>query len=115
MGAITAADYLRATSWIPVEIKHMNKNPWGAFRFSIGLWVGHTVTPNNLVNRNGWDNTRKMRTKYVGALDILNYSYKVPRQPGERVSYEGEEPAQVLKCPCCSSLLAIPFRRNIWT
>ena len=108
MGAITAADYLRATSWIPVEIKHMNKNPWGAFRFSIGLWVGHTVTPNNLVNRNGWDNTRKMRTKYVGALDQrLNYSYKVPRQPGERVSYEAPSAAALRQTVTLGALLSL--------
>jgi hypothetical protein len=67
--------------------------------------VGHSVTPNRLVSHDGWDSTRKIRTKYVGALDILNYSFKVQ---GGVTSYEYEEPAQVLKCPCCSSYLAIP-------
>jgi hypothetical protein len=33
---------------------------------------------------------RKMRTRFVGAVDILNYSYKNSNVTGERISYDGK-------------------------
>ncbi len=63
---------------------------WGAVPFRIGLWVGGNLTPNSL--QTGWKNGRPIR----GALDILK---------GEK----GEgEPAQILTCPACGALLAVP-------
>jgi hypothetical protein len=73
--AITAADYLRATRWLPRQLEKRFENPWGDSRFSVGLWVGHSVAPNNLVSRTGWDNTRRIRTKNVGAIDILLFIF----------------------------------------
>ncbi len=68
---------------------------WGSTRFSIGLWVGGSVTPNGLYDCSY--RTPNGRVEPIrGALSILR-------------GMEGDgEPAQVLKCPCCETQLAIP-------
>lgn len=95
---LTACEMLRVMTtdrgprgWRPKKSTNPKDNLWGLFQFSIGLWVGGNVTPNNLFRFN------ISRTERVnGALEILQ---------GE----EGEgEPAQVLKCPACPSHLALP-------
>lgn len=105
LSAVTAAEYLRTNKWLPNNVKS-DKN-WGSTPFSIGLWLGGDVTPNNIVDHLGWDAIRKIGTRHAGANSILNYAHKTSVRPGERVSSSGE-PAQVLKCPCCSSLLSVP-------
>ena len=66
------------------------------------------VTPNNLAAGQSFDNERKVSTRHVGALDILCYRHHQVQKPGEIISGAEGEPAQVLKCPRCSALLAIP-------
>ena len=107
--AIVAADYLRVVDWSPKQMPSKVSPLWGEQRFSIGLWVGESVTPNNLVTRNGWDNTRKARIRYPGAIDILMNRHRESPVQGEIISRDTMgEPAQVIKCPCCSTILAIP-------
>ena len=92
--AITALEFLRVkhlglkrnVGWIPQGYDSEDEFIWGSTPFSIGLWVGKNVTPNKL---NG-------TTENPGAIQILQ---------GTR----GEgEPAQVLNCPACDSILAVP-------
>jgi len=105
LSAITAAEYLRTIKWLPPNAKSDKK--WGTSPFSIGLWLGGDVTPNNVIDHPGWDMKRKMGTRYAGANSILKYTHTRAARPGERVSSSGE-PAQVLKCPCCGALMSIP-------
>ena len=69
---------------------------WGEGRFSAGLWVGGGVTPNNL---QGFEYRKESGeiVRVPGASDILE-----GRRQGEG------EPAQVLNCPACGSILAVP-------
>jgi len=95
---IMACEYLRVyglgtgapVGWRPKNCEIRDDFLWGTSRFSIGLWVGGGVTPNRL---------RRVSTStgvHNGALEILQ---------GNR----GEgEPAQVLECPVCGSILSIP-------
>jgi len=108
LSAITAAEYLRIKKWTPESLKEKPRTLWGDNRFSIGLWLGGDVTPNNTVDHPGFDPVRRIRTRYPGAISILKYAHKLTSIAGERVTYSGNEPAQVLKCPCCSSILSIP-------
>jgi hypothetical protein len=108
LAVVTACEYLRMQNWTPSAMKTGEKNVWGRHRFSIGLWVGGNVTPNNLVERSGWDNKLKFNRRYIGAVGILKYAHKMPAGIREQVIYQGEEPAQVLKCPSCSTVLAVP-------
>lgn len=107
LNAVTAAEYLRTLNWHPGGPDQV-PNRWGNFRFSIGLWVGGNVTPNRLVDLKGFDPIRKLSMRYVGAVGILRYSHKIQTRPGEHIVFQNEEPAQVLKCPSCSTLLSIP-------
>lgn len=96
LGLIVACEVLRVDNfgtsrpigWRPRNCKLQDNNIWGTSRFSTGLWVGGNVTPNSL---KGLPHLR-----ITGAIDALK---------GQKA--EGE-PAQVLNCPCCGSILAIP-------
>jgi len=77
---LTACEKLRVDGWMPSGAPRRN-NPWGTVRFSVGLWVGRTVSPNWLSD----------------ALSNL-------RNPAR--AFWGD-PAQVLTCPCCGALLAV--------
>ncbi|MDJ0737645.1 MAG: hypothetical protein QNJ47_26920 [Nostocaceae cyanobacterium] len=96
LGLIVACEVLRvenlgtshATGWRPGNCKLKDHHIWGTSRFSTGLWVGGNVTPNSL---KGLPHLR-----ITGAIDALK---------GQKS--EGE-PAQILNCPCCGSILAIP-------
>ncbi|MCL4325262.1 MAG: DISARM system helicase DrmA [Candidatus Thermoplasmatota archaeon] len=87
---VTAAEYLRVqkdghTGWRPDGCDIDKEWIYGSIRFSAGLWVGGTVTPNHL-------------RKKDGAIDAL--------EPGNG-SAEGE-PAQITTCPACGSWLSVP-------
>jgi len=91
---ITAMEYLRTwglkeggpVGWRPEKCDINQDFIWGTARFSIGLWVGEGVTPNWLLEKGG----------IKGAIDIL------------RGRGGNGEPAQVLRCPACGSILSIP-------
>jgi len=98
LAAITACEYLRVNNlltdnpvgWRPDGCSLTNDFIWGSTPFSVGLWVGGGVTPNKLLDT--WGGNQNI----PGALNILR------GQQGE------SEPAQVLNCPACGTILAIP-------
>ncbi|MHA1150940.1 MAG: DISARM system helicase DrmA [Promethearchaeota archaeon] len=96
---ITACEYLRIFNrehkkygWLPKGLEKTDNYIWGTFRFSLGLWVGGNVTPNNMS-----DFTSRTGEKVYGAISILR----------ENINGFGE-PSQILSCPVCNSILAIP-------
>jgi len=99
LSLIVACEYLRVynlmqrgqpVGWRPSSCELKDDFIWGSSPFSIGLWVGGGLSPNRLSDTWGGN------TKLYGALSILK---------GER----GEgEPAQILNCPACGAILAIP-------
>ncbi|NEO33664.1 MAG: helicase [Symploca sp. SIO3C6] len=96
LGLIVTSEVLRVENlgkgppvgWRPKECKLKDSNIWGSTRFSAGLWVGGSVTPNSLKG-----------------FPHLNISGAINALKGQKA--EGE-PAQILNCPCCGSILAIP-------
>jgi hypothetical protein len=98
LSIMAACEYLRIqdltqkkpVGWRPEKFPNKASFIWGSTPFSIGLWVGSGVSPNRLQDLWGQDHI------IAGALSIL-----------KGLSGEGE-PAQVLNCPACKSLLAVP-------
>lgn len=114
LGVITACEYLRVCNldvsaervgWRPRGYPGRETFLWGGVRFSAGLWVGGGVTPNNLLSVGPVPAGNGM-VIYRGAVDILQ-GERVVRQ-GQIRQEGGGEPAQVLNCPCCDSILAVP-------
>ncbi len=100
LSMITACEYLRvhnlgarsSVGWRPINSAKKGDFIWGSTPFSCGLWVGGSVSPNRLSDLY----IRKTNQYISGALSILK---------GNR----GEgEPAQVLTCPACGEILAVP-------
>ena len=102
LGTITACELLRVLpspsgniGWRPEYCPKTDEYLWGATRFSVGLWTGKGVTPNDLYSSTFRKSDGSLET-VAGALGILRGN-------------KGEgEPAQVLNCPCCDAILAIP-------
>lgn len=124
LGVITACDVLRVrgldspgtpVGWRPGGCGNATSFLWGGSRFSIGLWVGGGVTPNN-THSIGPVPTPRFKF-FTGGLDILRgvseHGYDGPDQRlrdrlrGVEIVADGE-PAQVLNCPCCDTTLAVP-------
>lgn len=88
---VTAAEYLRVldkygkTGWRPDRCSIKDDWIYGSSRFSAGMWVGGAVSPNHL------------RNKGNGAIDALMGKNGI-----------NGEPAQVINCPVCDSILSIP-------
>ena len=123
LGVITACEFLRVqgldsptgpVGWRPSGYGGRETFLWGGARFSAGLWVGGNVTPNGLLSI-GPFRSQGVLTFIPGAVDILKgaASYQGPDQTlrnkleSQKVIVTGE-PAQVLTCPCCKSVLAVP-------
>lgn len=124
LSLVTACEYLRVhglnnpgkpVGWRPDKNSDPDAFLWGGFRFSIGLWVGGGVTPNGL-NSIGPIPSPNLKL-FAGALDILqgvtSEGYKGNNAQIQRrlrnIQVESDgEPAQVLSCPCCDAVLAIP-------
>src|SRR6266496_1111097 len=125
LGVITACEVLRVAhlndqthpiGWRPGQCTNNTAFLWGGIRFSIGMWVGGGVTPNNLLPIPYQLPSGKMR--YIaGALDILqglsSRGYEGPnnalRKTAQTTDVEAEgDPAQVLTCPACRAWLALP-------
>lgn len=101
LALVTACEYLRVhgpagqRGWRPAGWPSREDLLWGSHRFSIGLWVGGGVTPNNLQDFQYRDAMDRIITVH-GAISILG-------------GKEGEgDPAQVLNCPACDAILAVP-------
>ena len=125
IGVVTACEYLRVqgldsptgpVGWRPAKCDVDETFLWGASRFSAGLWVGGGVTPNNLQSIGPFPGQGGY-TFIAGGLDILKGAdpdYQGPdptllRNVGRsRYVRVNGEPAQVLACPCCNSVLAVP-------
>lgn len=86
---VTAAEYLRTRAangfvgWRPDKCENRENFIFGSVRFSAGLWVGGSVTPNALIGKHG-------------ALSALTGNNK------------DSEPAQLTTCPACGAWLSIP-------
>jgi hypothetical protein len=100
LSVVLACEYLRVfgldrqgpIGWRPnAAYRHVEENfLWGSSPFYAGLWVGGKVTPNRLMD------LVKKEIQIYGALSILK-------------GRDGEgEPAQVLNCPVCGGILAVP-------
>lgn len=90
LAMVTAAEYLRVMKvrdnvrgWRPEKCSINDDLVYGSIRFSIGMWVGGSVSPNHL-------------RKEKNAIDVL-----------EGKDGEGE-PAQVIRCPVCGTYLSVP-------
>lgn len=129
LGVITACEMLRVhnldnpgepVGWRPRKCDRTDMFLWGGIRFSAGLWVGGGVTPNSLLsigpiplNPGGGGGM----ILYPGALDLLQGIERNYTGPNQDIATkvrsatrleDGGEPAQVMNCPCCKSILAIP-------
>jgi hypothetical protein len=125
LSVVTACESLRVAGlgtpggpigWRPIGCSRNANFLWGTARFSAGLWVGGSVTPNNLNSFDARIGPTNAVQRFVGALEILRGArpgYTGPDQQlarslsRKRLEISGE-PAQVTACPCCHSLLAIP-------
>lgn len=102
LALVTACEVLRcrmvgnSRGWRPENVPDCGRDLWGGTRFSIGLWVGGQVTPNNLQSYE-FRTASGAKRKVAGAIDILENG----------VSGSGD-PAQVLNCPACQCMLAVP-------
>ena len=80
----------KTIGWRPSKCNIAENFLWGSTPFSAGLWVGGSVSPNRLWDT--WGGTESI----PGAISILK-------------GKDGEgEPAQVLNCPACNAILAVP-------
>jgi hypothetical protein len=106
LGMVTACEFLRVcglksggpVGWRPRGWPDRGDFLWGSVPFRAGLWVGGNLTPNRLETIR----VQGERSHFLpGALKILE------GQHGEG------EPAQVLSCPACGALLAIPEENGL--
>lgn len=73
---VTACELLRVSGspgqrgWRPSGWEDLGDVPWGSIRFSVGLWVGGNVTPNNLQDLQYRDANNRIITAH-GAISIL--------------------------------------------
>lgn len=103
LAVVAAADYLRVygmgsgepAGWRPTGCGRGDHLVWGSTPFSIGLWVGDSLTPNNMESYNYY--TKKQHVSNRGALDILKDNRT-----------HTSDPAQIVGCPACKAVLAIP-------
>jgi hypothetical protein len=102
---VLACDLLRVKNWHPKDYKTKHSDLWGKARFSIGLWVGGDVTPNRLLDRSFWNALYKRQIFSLGATGLLRprelYKYHKVVVPSKG------DPAQILNCPACDSILAV--------
>lgn len=127
LGVITACEFLRVhnlatpnaiTGWRPKDCPNKETFIWGGLRFAAGLWVGGNVTPNNMLSIGPMPSPTGGFVWYVGALDALqgvtSSGYEGPdyklRKNSQQANYRevSGEAAQILSCPCCQSMLAVP-------
>ena len=110
LSMFSAAEVLRVenvssskpTGWRPEEFSGDFNFLWGSTPFSVGLWVGQGVTPNRLDDSAGTINGKFSQRS--GALTILKQDPRDPHGEGE--------PAQILNCPACDNVLAVPTGKD---
>lgn len=95
LSLITAAEYLRVMKsdgkigWRPKKCDIDEDWLYGSLRFSLGMWVGSSVTPNRLLYTD---------------LNDKNSALKILMNPPKEKS---SNPAQVVKCPVCGNWLSV--------
>ena len=109
LGIITSLEYLRNSKrgngfygWLPSNYEggySSLQHCWGLAPFSIGIWVGGSVTPNKLSTTEIVNYPKKTQPDITDAIQLLHYSYK----------NTSSEPAQLLNCPCCFEILSVPI------
>ena len=105
LSVMSAAEYLRVygmgdgrpAGWRPAGCMRRDDFLWGAAPFSAGLWVGNSLTPNEMASKTWKDGGGRLRT-LPGAINMLKNG---PEKTGG-------DPAQVTKCPACPGILAVP-------
>ena len=110
LSMFSAAEVLRVenissskpTGWRPEGFSGDSDFLWGSTPFSVGLWVGQGVTPNRLADSAGTVNGKFSARS--GALTILKQDPRDPHGEGE--------PAQILNCPACDNVLAVPTGKD---
>ncbi|HCO13460.1 MAG TPA: hypothetical protein DIT46_04720, partial [Gemmatimonadetes bacterium] len=80
-------------------------HPWGRTRFSIGLWVGSALTPNQLQSKE-YPRPGMPPIKAVNAIRGDGVS-GVLESSRARLSKDKGYPDQILNCPCCSAVLSL--------
>ena len=90
----------KKTGWRPAGCGNGEDFLWGTARFSVGLWAGTGVTPNKL--EDGFSHSTKRRIP--GALSLLRDPDRQSADPNDSHG----EPAQVIECPACRSVLSLP-------
>ena len=97
---VTAAECLRVwenndnIGWRPEKCSLEDDWIYGSVRFSVGMWVGGSVTPLHLNKNNN-------SGEPIGAMGILKFRENV-------ADGATGNPAQIIKCPVCGSWLSIP-------
>ena len=97
---VTAAECLRVwknngtIGWRPENCSLEDDWIYGSVRFSVGMWVGGSVTPLHLNKNNN-------NGEPIGAMGILKSREHVAKGASGN-------PAQIIKCPVCGSWLSIP-------
>ena len=100
---VEGTDSEKCIGWRPDSHPDTDSMIWGSTPFSVGLWVGDGVTPNKLETAFfESQNTAWKKQKKGGALEQL-------KQENDYLdnNFSGE-PAQILNCPACQNILAIP-------
>jgi hypothetical protein len=124
---ITACDYLRVIAmdrladnassligWLPKSTQNYNiqKNSnskwiWGSSRISLGLWVGGNLSPNNLMS------IITKEFQIYNALDALKVTQRDnPKYSTDYIALASGDPAQILRCPVCDSILSLPKKKE---
>jgi len=111
LGIVTAMEWLRNRDGSNNELLNLGSQP-----FSIGIWVGSSVTPNRLSSdrkgramKNNWLNLIKLELKdkffdptRITAIQSLAAGHHLSTPHSRKSS----EPAQILNCPSCKSALS---------
>lgn len=110
LSLITACEVLRnevgadgLRGWWPRGLDRVGNGHWGDQRISIGLWAGSSVTSNDLQDRSF--------RNAAGNLEIIHGALSTLRH--EPAGGAAPEPAQVLNCPVCGAVLAVPRTGSI--
>jgi len=109
--AILAAELLRNENWSPNAVKI--KNLWGTQRFALGLWIGGGVTPNYLLDHKRFNKRYYKWDYFPGALGKLQGPEKYEQLGHRVIEFTDTEPAQIMTCPACESILAIPEKEAL--